>query len=93
MIPTKQDGDGAERTHKRTRRNKQKKHMHLPQEAGLLGSRARAAGDTEEGDAAAKRGRRSVAALRPELRLAKAEGRVEREAESGLQGQGHGGRI
>lgn len=74
---------------KREDTEKQNARTYLPQEAGLLGGRPRADGDAEEGDVARpapSTAQRSLcaAAARPELRLAEAEGRVEREAERDL---------
>jgi hypothetical protein len=67
------------------------KRAHLPQEPGLLDGSPRAASDAEEGDVAAAAAARAPPecvhpASRDELRLAEAEGRVEREAERGLHG-------
>jgi hypothetical protein len=64
------------------------KRAHLPQEPLLVDGSARAASDAEEGDAAAARAPPECVhpAPRDELRLAEAEGRVEREAERGLHG-------
>jgi len=61
------------------------KRAHLPQEPGLLDGSPRAASDAEEGDAAAAARAppecvhpTRATAPRDELRLAEAEGRVER---------------